>query len=107
MKITRVGSEKNHGAKAVKLENPRFTWDSDNNCITIKKSGVTDFLGVSKHDYNISVSLGELAEMLDLVSEEPSVDSPGAISVALAKSLKSLIRLTTVIAGGTVLRSPE
>lgn len=107
MVIGRRGSEKDHGQSTVKLENPRFSWDSKNGCIAITKTGVRDFTGQSKHDYHISVSLAELAEMLDTVSDDPAVDSPGAVASAFAKSLRSLMRLTTVSIGGSVSRDKE
>jgi hypothetical protein len=107
MTMNRHGSEKNHGSSMVKLGSPRFKWDSANGLIAVKQAAVSDFSGQSRHNYHITLSLEELAEILEQVSENAAVDSPGAVSGAFSKTLKALVCLTTFSARGTVLRSRE
>jgi hypothetical protein len=107
MIIRRRGAEKDHGESSVKIDDPHIVWDPAGNCIEFRESKVADFTGPSKHDYRISVTLEELREMLDVVSEHPATDSPSLVAGALAHSLRSLVRIASVCVGATFARPKE
>ena len=105
MKIVRNGSSRDHGRAIVEINKPLITWESTALSVMAKKPGVTGFDCRSKHDYKIYIGLTEIAKIIDAVSGA-AVEHPKEISDSLAKCLRSLVRLTTVCAGGE-LRKPD
>ncbi len=99
MKITRRGSYADHGTKSIELKEPRLSWDAKDGCIKIKQDSIGDFSTGSRHDYDVSISLSELADILNVVGEKPVNDTPEIISSSLSKSLKPLLRIVFTCIG--------
>ena len=106
MKITRRATERSHGWLTVsELGNPEMEWDSDAGCIVVMQRRArtrSGFASSSTHHYKVSVSLSELAQMLDAVSEKAAVNAPDKVSTALTTSLRSLLRIANVCSGVTL-----
>ncbi len=100
MLISRRATVRNHGAGKVELDNPQIYWDPKRQLIVFSQLKLKGFTpSVTKHDYQVSVSLEELRQVLDALSDGPALDSPGIVSSALSRGLRALVRLASVCVG--------
>jgi len=99
MKIQRRGSAADHGPSSVELKKPMISWDSKNACIKFRENSIPDFLTTSQHDYEVSISLAELENILSIIGQKPVNDSPEIISSALSPSLRPLLRIVSICIG--------
>ncbi len=98
MKISRRGTAADHGESSIELKTPSFAWRKSDSSITIKQSSVKDFSTKSHHGYTISLSLPELVNLIQSVSEAAFAD-PALFEKNLEPSLKALTRIHAVVAG--------
>lgn len=70
MKISRHGTYANHGCACIHIQKPSVSWNKTRKMVEIRKVGVKDFNTNSRHSYTVSLSLDELAEVLDVVALE-------------------------------------
>ncbi len=99
MKISRSGSTAFHGTRSIELFDPKVEWDDHTKSIVLKKNRIKDFSNGSKHDYEIFISLEELASLIRVVGEEPINDSPDDIAQSLSPNLRQLHRLVNACIG--------
>lgn len=95
--ISRKGTGKDHGSSKIQLNDSLISWNSLNKTICIGQDGIEDFRSKSHHDYNISISLNEIAEILNAIAEEGlTVDSENTETIIsdLLPSLRSIIQLS-------------
>ena len=98
MKIERHGFQRIQGFPRIEFNSPKFAWDGNNSSITIKDRNIKDFSTDSRHDYTVYLSLEEIQDLFQAVSQA-AVNDPNTFQKALEKSEKQLIRLIAVIAG--------
>ena len=98
MKISRRGTSADHGESSIELKTPSFAWRKSDSSITIKQSNVRDFSTKSHHSYTVSISLPELNNLSQLLSDAACAD-PGSFEKNLEHSLKALVRIQAVAAG--------
>lgn len=98
MKIARRGAFADHGESSIELKAPSFVWRKLDSNMTIKHSGVKDFSTKSRHSYTISLSLPEMADLIQSLSDAALAD-PALFEEHLEPSLKAITRLQAVVAG--------
>lgn len=99
MKIARYGSTANHGTSAIDLKKIRVAWDSDTKSIIIRSNSIRDFNTDSNHNYRISISLDELASIINILGSEGVDSCPDTIEQEFDKSIKSLNRMAYAASG--------
>jgi hypothetical protein len=98
MKISRRGASADFGESRIQFSAPAFSWNLENSCITIKQSRVKDFSTGSRHNYTVCLSLMELQDLLQVISDA-AISNPVFFEKNLESSLKHLLRVQAVIAG--------
>ena len=98
MRINRRGSERRQGTSYIELKDPTIRWDSNDRCLKVSCRRVQDFSTPANHDYTISLTLDECSRLLDTLGDAATSEA-GALSSALAPSLRALIRLTLACVG--------
>ena len=63
MRIIRNGSERDRGSTSINLVNSRFGWERSNRTVSVRASWVQDFSGTSQHNYEMQISIPEIAEL--------------------------------------------
>lgn len=99
MVITRKGSNKDKGRNSVELKSPLVSCATEEKTITFAAKHVRDFSSRSHHDYQVTQTLDEFRHALEKLAAAGVADCTGTISAALAPSILSLLRLTTVCVG--------
>ncbi|OGR29422.1 MAG: hypothetical protein A2X83_06275 [Desulfuromonadales bacterium GWD2_54_10] len=99
MKISRYGSSANHGTNSIELKKVNISWNSKENCIAIKSNNIRDFNTESKHNYEVSIPLNDLAEIFKALGNEGVSLSAMMIGTSLENSLKALNRITAAASG--------
>ena len=69
------------------------------NTIVMKSASVRNFDGDSNHDYEVFLSLEELAKIIDVVSETSIPVAPLEVEQSMTNSMKSLIRIVIAASG--------
>ncbi|WP_131038200.1 hypothetical protein [Pseudomonas jilinensis] len=98
MKIYRSGSTADHGETHVELSSPIFSWNKSESCLVVKKPGVKDFTGKSRHNYKVLIDINDLNKIMSLLAET-ALESPGPMEKYLEPSLKSILQLKAVVSG--------
>jgi len=98
VKISRRGAAADFGENSVDLTAPAFSWNRKNSCINIKKSSVKDFSTNSRHNYTVCLSLSEVRDLLQTMSDAAILD-PAPFAKGLESSLKHILRIQTVVVG--------
>ena len=98
MKIARSGSKRYSGKASIEISKPSVRWSKDAAEIIISKDGVRDFSGSSRHDYEVTMSLDELAAVLD-VAANPTPEGAASVGSKLENSLRALLRLVSFSVG--------
>lgn len=98
MKISRTGSDANHGTKSVNLPNPKFGWLKSVASLSIQHLRAKDFSSRSHHTYAMLVPIEEVNELLAALAKAALAD-PAAFEADLGPSMKSLAQLHAVAAG--------
>lgn len=95
MHIRRRGSERDHGLVGTHLSPRTIAWDPAQSAVEITSWFVNDFNTPARHDWYISVSLPELAAMIDAAASALGGPDSTKVASAFAPSLTSLLRLAT------------
>lgn len=98
MRVSRRGTAADHGESSIELKTPSFAWRKADSSLTIKQSKVKDFSTKSHHGYTISLSLPELASLIQALSEA-ALAEPSSFERGLEPSLKALTQIQAVVAG--------
>ena len=93
MKIERSGSTAFHGIRFIEIDNPDIEYDVEKGKLVLKKNSVRDFTSRSHHDYEISMSLEEVASLIKVIGEELIENCPEEIIKALSPNLRQLHRI--------------
>lgn len=98
MLISRWGSGAFHGTETRGLQ-PKISWDADKECIVLKDTYVHDFNTYAHHDYKISISLEEIADIINVLGLKALLESPDEIDEGLTPAFKALTRLKNLLSG--------
>lgn len=107
MKIARRGSLSNHGISRISLENPSVSWSEQRESVILKKSHVRDFNTDSTHDYEIELSLHDIACLFSVVGDKGVFQSEEAIGNSLVGKLSSIIRIQNACVAKPEYGQPE
>lgn len=64
MEIKRHGSSRFMGYTSIHFKRPSIAWDAKDGLIHIKSNNVSDFASDATHNYDISLSIDELGQLL-------------------------------------------
>jgi hypothetical protein len=96
MKINRRGWSRDDGTVAINLDRLGIAWDEETRSIKLSSSGVHDFRGNSRHNYDVFLSLDELGAVLgELSSSNIWRDSP-SLADGMVKHLRVIMRLAVL-----------
>ena len=98
MKISRRGASADFGESSIELNAPAFAWNTTDAPITIRQSGIKDFTTDSRHNYTLRLSLPEIQNLLQAISDA-AISEPHIFEKGLEQSIKPLLRLQAVVAG--------
>ena len=98
MRISRTGSRADHGTYEIACESSFASWCYDDKDVGIHASHVRDFDTPARHNYTISLSCGEVADLVAEVSKGLDSDARAAIAEAFAPHLAALLQIASVAA---------
>ena len=98
MKISRHGFAAYYGESSIEFTTPEIDWNSADSCIRIKQLNLRDFSNSSHHNYTVQLSLAEIQEILQVISNAV-FSEPQTFEKGLESSMKSLARIQAVVAG--------
>lgn len=98
MKIFRRGASADFGENSIDLNAPAFSWNREKSCINLKISSVKDFSTNSRHNYTVCLSLSEVRDLLQAISDAANLD-PAPFAKGLESSLKQILRIQSVVVG--------
>ena len=98
MRISRRGSSADFGESTIIMDKSSFSWDEKNSTVKIQAQRIKDFSTDSRHNYEIYVSVEEIAQVISVLAKA-AMEKPGEIEQCMASSLKDLVRLQAVVAG--------
>lgn len=98
MDISRRGSSADHGPSSINLKDPSVSWNEINKVVEIKKGRVKDFSGKSHHNYKVSLSLDDVANIIHAVASAANTN-PELLAEMQEQTLKSLLQIQAAIVG--------
>jgi hypothetical protein len=96
VKIERIGHSANHGIKELKVTSTKVTWKPMTDSVAFRAMNVRDFDSAARHNYTVSISLEECAEVIKLLGGELARKSPDKLAAAMSPALLQLLRLVNV-----------
>lgn len=98
MKISRRGSNADHGPSSIELNPSAFSWDKLNAALTIRSRYVSDFSTNSKHDYTVTIGIDEINQIVHALSEA-AISEPNYFEKTMESSIKDMLRILIVLSG--------
>ena len=95
MQIKRRGSERDHGSASTELVIRSTAWDIKSKSIEVTAWFVPDFSTAARHDWYISITLEELASMLNAAASAVGSIDTEQVGASLMPSLTAVLRLAT------------
>ena len=95
MKISRRGSNRNHGDSATEFSPTSYEWNPHSKTFDVYTSYVDDFNTDSQHDWTISITPQELSRLIVIAGGAVGGDESRKLGTAMAPALTSLLRLAT------------
>ena len=95
MQIERHGSRRNCGSTKTSLSFNSPKWDGDTESVKFTAYFVRDFDDATEHDWYVSVTLDELASMLEAAATAVGGADSEIIAATFSQSLTPMLRLAT------------
>lgn len=95
MKISRRGSQRDHGTSTTTVSPDRITWNSWQKSIEVTSSWVNDFNTDSQHDWTVTIPLDELAAMMKAAAGAIGGEDSSDVAKSMAPVLTSILRIAT------------
>jgi hypothetical protein len=95
MKISRHGSDANHGIYSIELNDTRARYHANSRSIHIQSSRVLDFDTPAKHNYRIQLSPAECGQLLQALAIGVAAQDNEALKEALRPYLRDLLVIAT------------
>jgi hypothetical protein len=99
MRVSRRGTDANHGTSVINLNKVSASWNSSPKGLVLNSRRVRDFNTKATHDYTIAVPLNELALLLQAMGGTACKESASEVEAELAGALKDMVRLVATASG--------
>lgn len=99
MLLKRWGANRDCGWTALINKEATVSWNKKDSCVKLSARRVNDPNGNGQYNYDVELSLEEIAKILTVVSEQAVDNSSAAVKDKLAHSTKPLFRLLMASSG--------